>query len=138
MFAVCASLLLCCASGIRNVQKAHKSNNSCVNFMIIGDYGSARSAQARVASSMAQEAASVNADAILGLGDNIYENGATSSSQMVREWRDVYMRHSGNKRPWYTVMGNHDWRTERHAQRDFTKSSKNVGGHWEHAGLLVQ
>ena len=79
---------------------------------------------------MAQEAASVNADAILGLGDNIYENGATSSSQMVREWRDVYMRHSGNKRPWYTVMGNHDWRTERHAQRDFTKSSQNVGGHW--------
>lgn len=37
---------------------------------------------------------------------------------------------SGNKRPWYAVMGNHDWRTERHAQRDFTKSSKNVGGHW--------
>jgi len=98
--------------------------------MIIGDYGAPKSAQSRVAASMASEASRVSANAILALGDNIYENGATSSDQMVREWRNVYMKHSGNKRPWYVVMGNHDWRTSKNVQRDFTKSSKNEGGYW--------
>jgi len=131
---ISAALLLQGASSFQMAREFEKSmtapNSSCVNLMIIGDYGSKRSAQRRVASSMAQVAASVNADAVLALGDNIYEHGASSSSQMVRDWRDVYLRYDGNRRPWYAVMGNHDWRTPRHVQRDFTSSSKNIDGHW--------
>merc|ERR1719203_566282 len=98
--------------------------------MIIGDFGSQRTAQRSVRDSMASKAASVNADAILALGDNIYEDGASSTGQMVREWQDIYMQRSGLKRPWYAVMGNHDWRSDGWIMRNFTTSSRS-DGYWK-------
>merc|ERR1719203_2361378 len=98
--------------------------------MIIGDFGKIGSAQRSVRDSMASKAASVKADAILALGDNIYENGASSTGQMVREWQDIYMQRSGNRRPWYAVMGNHDWRSDGWIMRNFTTSSRS-NGYWK-------
>jgi len=132
-----ASCFLLSVLGVRHVKEAGVSKNgdhgeqenSCVNFMIIGDFGSQRTAQGRVRDSMAAEAAQVSADAILALGDNIYEDGAASTGQMVREWQDIYMTRSALRRPWYAVMGNHDWRSDGYIMRNFTTSSRSLG-HW--------
>lgn len=101
--------------------------------MIIGDFGSScykRHQQKLVAEGLGKAASRKDADAILGIGDNIYSDGARDSSYMVLQWRDIYMKHSGNKRTWYALAGNHDWHSDVRVERDFTHHSDNTGGYW--------
>jgi tartrate-resistant acid phosphatase type 5 len=103
---------------------------TCTNLLIIGDFGKSGSIQRQVRDSMASVAQSMQADAILALGDNVYESGANSESVMTKEWRDVYLTRSALNRKWYAIKGNHDWYTTSRAMERFTNSSKNSGKSW--------
>lgn len=108
------------------------TSKRCVDVVLIGDYGKpgAGYGQDVVAEGMAKVAAEIGAESIHGIGDNIYESGAKTPQYMVDQWREPYMKYEGNRRPWYAVCGNHDWRTNARVERDFTNHSENTGGYW--------
>lgn len=122
--------LLQLAHGARIAHKRANDTRGCVDLFVIGDFGSSGDKQTRVAEGMARVAESINPVAVLALGDNVYEVGASSEDQMVREWKDVYLSHESLQKPWYAVTGNHDWMINARPMRDFTNSSKN-GGFWQ-------
>jgi len=108
------------------------SKSACMDLLIIGDYGTRNSQQRRVAAGMARVAAATQPLAILGIGDNIYPDGAEGSKSLIEKWwSDTYLGHSALRRPWYVVTGNHDWYSDAHVQVDFTTSSRNEGSFWQ-------
>lgn len=129
------------ASAVRrarnSVQVANTSTTSdCIDILLIGDYGARSSQQVRVARGMARVAASSDPLAILGIGDNIYPDGAEGSYTLLKSWwSDIYLPHSSLRRPWHIVTGNHDWYTDGRVQVDFTGSSQNNGGYWQFPAL---
>jgi tartrate-resistant acid phosphatase type 5 len=116
---------------MRRAKSNSNTTAGCLTFFAIGDYGKKGDTQSAVRDGMASKASSMNPEAIFALGDNVYENGASSESHMVSDWANIYMKRSSLKRPWYAVTGNHDWRTNAKTQVSFTKSSKNPGGSWQ-------
>ena len=81
-----------------------------MRFIVIGDWGSGRDTQHRVAAAMAKFADKTRVDFILSVGDNIYPAGVTSShdSQFLVKWKLVYNHPSLVRLRWYLVAGNHD------------------------------
>ncbi|MEK7755630.1 MAG: hypothetical protein AAB385_00250, partial [Planctomycetota bacterium] len=61
-------------------------------FMVVGDMGTGRPDQYKVAAAMAQRAKSDHVDFILTVGDNIYEDGVSSvdDPQWKTKFEDVY------------------------------------------------
>lgn len=108
----------------------------CMDILIIGDHGSRADLQWRVAAGLSQVAALTQPEAILGIGDNVYENGAEGSYSLITQWwSNVYLQYESLRRTWYVVNGNHDWYTDGRVQVDFTSSSENSGGFWQFPSL---
>merc|ERR1719296_164506 len=74
---------------------------------------------------MAKVASVLNPAAIIALGDNVYPAGVWSKYGLREKWRKVWFQ-GALRRPWYAVLGNHDWRGSGRAQRDFTQADS----HW--------
>jgi len=106
------------------------SSKACVELIIIGDFGASGKDQRAVRDSMAEVVDDEDADGILALGDNVYEDGVDSVAMMEREWKDVWLTKSALKRKWYAILGNHDWNMSGQAMKDFTRSPLN-GGYWQ-------
>lgn len=110
---------------------AHRSLPSCVEVLVMGDYGMRDHNQAKVAAGLARVAEKVDPASIHGIGDNIYPDGAEEDPLLIaRWWRDVYLKYPSLQRPWYIVTGNHDWHTDARTERDFTHHPENKGGWW--------
>lgn len=110
-------------------------STGCVELLIVGDFGDSGSDQRDVRAGMAKVAEERNPDGILALGDNVYPSGVESNSDMQNDWRDIWLQESALQRPWYGVLGNHDWWGNAEKMRDFTNSSRNEGGYWTMPGF---
>lgn len=95
-------------------QHAANAETCAIRFGVIGDYGSAGSAERDVASLVK----SWNPDLILTVGDNNYENGAASTidqnigqyySDFIFPYRGAYGQGAAGINRFYPTLGNHDW-----------------------------
>ena len=94
-------------------------------FIVIGDTGTGRADQYKVAAAMAERANRDGLAFILMLGDNFYENGVQSvdDPQWKTKFEDVYAD-PALQVPVYAVLGNHDYRGNIQAQIDYTRRSE--------------
>lgn len=78
-----------------------------VRLLAIGDMGTGSTAQFTVAEAMRQVCEQKGCDAVLGLGDNIYERGTEKpdSTEFVAKFLKPY---SNLNLPFYMTLGNHD------------------------------
>ncbi|KAG6676013.1 hypothetical protein I3843_15G127300 [Carya illinoinensis] len=94
-----------------------KSDGS-LSFLVVGDWGR-RGAfnQSRVAYQMGRIGEKLDINFVVSTGDNFYDNGLTSEQDTAFEesFTKVYTANSLQK-PWYSVLGNHDYRGNAEAQ----------------------
>lgn len=95
------------------------------SFLVVGDWGrEGGSNQREVAVQMGRRAEQTGARFIVTTGDNFYEDGVQSIADPL--WRssfeNVYTAPSLH-RPWYGVLGNHDYRGNPQAQLDYARQS---------------
>jgi tartrate-resistant acid phosphatase type 5 len=108
------------------------TSGSCVDLMMVGDFGFKNTGQKNTAASMDIVAQKFKPMAILGLGDLVYPDGAKGSFKNIEErWSNIYLRYSSLKLPWFMCLGNHDWGSDARKMIEFAGSSSNTGGHWK-------
>lgn len=80
--------------------------------------------QKDVAAAMARAADATKPAFILAVGDNVYPDGVTGVTDP--KWRTSYeavYSAPSLQRPWYAVLGNHDYHGDPQAQVEYTKTS---------------
>jgi len=106
------SLLVSVAiSGLTRIEHSLKNDGSLA-LLVIGDWGrKGNYNQSLVAQQMGKVGKELNIDFVISTGDNFYENGLTGVDDPAFEqsFSDIYTAES-LKKPWYTVLGNHDYR----------------------------
>eukprot|EP01039_Chlorochromonas_danica_P006111 gene6111-6729_t len=92
-----------------------------LHFYALGDFGTPTYELKTVAKAMSNYAIDNPPKFVLGLGDNFYPRGVTSSHdpQFQDSWRDVFLLHPSLRVPWKMVLGNHDYDGNAHAQIDY-------------------
>jgi hypothetical protein len=78
-----------------------------VRFIAIGDMGTGKDGQYKVAAAMEQVCAQRGCDFAIGLGDNIYESGADSTDDIQFEMK-FEQPYQNLDFPFYMTLGNHD------------------------------
>ncbi|KAG2319872.1 hypothetical protein Bca52824_013085 [Brassica carinata] len=89
-----------------------------VSFLVIGDWGRGGSYnQSTVAFQMGEVGEKLNIDFVISTGDNFYDNGLLGLDDPAFQdsFTNIYNASSLQK-PWYTVLGNHDYRGDVEAQ----------------------
>ncbi|CAJ1380315.1 unnamed protein product [Effrenium voratum] len=107
---------------------------SCVELLIMGDFGTRDMRQGEISNGLARVAAEKSPSAVAAIGDNIYPSGADYDPTTISKfWGNVYLGHPSLKRPWHVITGNHDWRTDALVERAYTEHADNqqAGGHWQ-------
>jgi len=92
------------------------------NFLVVGDWGRNGSPnQVEVARRMGEVAAASDSRFTVSTGDNFYKLGVSSvtDSQWAKSFTNVYT-HPALQKPWYAVLGNHDYGGRVQAQIDRT------------------
>ncbi|CAH1782025.1 unnamed protein product [Owenia fusiformis] len=116
--------------GLSHVSKSPQGDN-VLSFLVLGDWGGVpyspfySSYQKAVASAMGVTASMIEAEFVLSLGDNFYEDGVKSvdDPRFKDTFEDVYTAPSLQV-PWYTILGNHDYHSNVRAQLEYTQKSK--------------
>ncbi|KAK8647524.1 hypothetical protein V6N13_121259 [Hibiscus sabdariffa] len=114
--AICAFFAPSCAK-LTTIEHPVKNDRS-LSFLVVGDWGRRGSYnQSAVAFQMGRIGEKLDIDFIVSTGDNFYDNGLTSvHDPAFREsFTHVYTANSLQK-PWYSVLGNHDYRGNVEAQ----------------------
>lgn len=112
---------------------ASAPDSSRFRFLVIGDWGrNGTRNQLDVARRMGQVAEKIGSRFTVSTGDNFYNTGVSSvrDSQWDSSFTDVYLRYEALRKPWYAVLGNHDYGGKVHAQID-----RSGTGPWEMDGL---
>jgi hypothetical protein len=111
---------------------AAKPGAAYERFIVIGDMGTGRVDQRKVAAAMAQRAGSDGLDFLLTTGDNFYPKGVSSADdpQWKNKFEDVYAD-PALQVPIYPSLGNHDHYGNPQAQIDYARHNKN----WKIGGL---
>eukprot|EP00386_Alphamonas_edax_P014479 GDKI01044470.1.p1 GENE.GDKI01044470.1~~GDKI01044470.1.p1 ORF type:complete len:499 (-),score=124.43 GDKI01044470.1:46-1473(-) len=108
-----------------------KAKEASVRFLGLGDWGAANVRQKTVAERMNVWAEKLDAQFVLGLGDNFYETGVMSAedSQWTDTFEKVYNEQETLKKlDWWNVLGNHDWYGNATAQ--FRRDDLNLTANW--------
>ncbi|WOG83611.1 hypothetical protein DCAR_0102788 [Daucus carota subsp. sativus] len=104
----------------------HQLGGESLSLLVVGDWGR-RGAynQSRVALQMGKIAEKLDIDFIISTGDNFYDDGLTDENDPAFEesFSNIYTARSLQK-PWYTVLGNHDYRGNALAQLSPTLTHK--------------
>lgn len=95
-----------------------KYENS-LNFLIHGDWGWASLNQSIIAYEMGIYAWMIDAQFVMALGDNFYEDGIDNTTDPLwnTAFHDIYSA-SSLEIPWYPILGNHDYHASLQAQVD--------------------
>ncbi|CAA0353960.1 unnamed protein product [Arabidopsis thaliana] len=89
-----------------------------LSFLVVGDWGRRGSYnQSQVALQMGKIGKDLNINFLISTGDNFYDDGIISpyDSQFQDSFTNIYTATSLQK-PWYNVLGNHDYRGNVYAQ----------------------
>ncbi|KFK44538.1 hypothetical protein AALP_AA1G269800 [Arabis alpina] len=120
-FSIVMTLLLTMAPKLQaeltTVEHAPNSDGS-ISFLVIGDWGRrGLYNQSQVALQMGRIGEKMDIDFVVSTGDNIYDNGMKSIDDPVFQlsFTNIYTSPSLQK-PWYLVLGNHDYRGDVEAQ----------------------
>ncbi|WP_167017259.1 metallophosphoesterase [Chitinophaga sp. Cy-1792] len=102
------------------------SREGAFEFAVIGDFGrGGEYFQKDVAATLAEAVTGNGAEFIIATGDNIYPDGVASTQDPL--WRlsfeDVFYQYPLH-RPWYAVLGNHDYHGNAQAEVDYSKVSQ--------------
>ncbi|KAI4373186.1 hypothetical protein MLD38_011342 [Melastoma candidum] len=122
MIVVVAGLLLCTAvktsaAEFPQFQLPQKEDGS-VDFLVVGDWGRGGDFnQSKVAEQMGIVGDQMGIQFVISTGDNFYEDGLTGTCDpnFTNSFTNIYTAPSLNK-PWYNVLGNHDYRGDAEAQ----------------------
>jgi len=101
-------------------QLVSKQADGSLNILVVGDWGrKGLYNQSQVAYQMGRIAEDLDVDFIISTGDNFYEDGLTGVSDpaFLQSFSQMYTAKSLQK-PWYAVLGNHDYRGDVLAQLD--------------------
>lgn len=83
------------------------ASNEVVQFIAIGDAGTGKDGQYKVAQAMKTVCADQGCDFAIGLGDNIYESGVKSTDD--EQWQTKFETpYKDIDLPFYMALGNHD------------------------------
>jgi tartrate-resistant acid phosphatase type 5 len=97
-----------------------------LRFVAMGDTGEGNDGQKKVADAIAAKCAKDGCDFVQLLGDNIYNNGVTSTTDP--QWSTKFETpYGGISLPFYAVLGNHDYGgTPEGTGNDFAKGQHEV------------
>ncbi|KAK2630781.1 hypothetical protein QOZ80_3BG0287730 [Eleusine coracana subsp. coracana] len=120
LLAVTAALVMCAPAAAELARVAHESakNDGALSLLVVGDWGRKGAYnQSRVAEQMGRVGDELNIEFVISTGDNFYEDGLTGVDDPAFEqsFTDIYTAKSLQK-PWYLVLGNHDYRGDVLAQ----------------------
>jgi len=122
VLAFVAVAALCCAPGAAELPRLehHRANNDggSLKLLVVGDWGrKGTHNQSRVAEQMGRVGENLGIDFVISTGDNFYKNGLKGVHDHAFEesFTDIYTAKSLQK-PWYLVLGNHDYRGNALAQ----------------------
>lgn len=95
-----------------------------LHFLVLGDWGTGGSLQKKVAQGMRNAMAKPTVRGwpkfVLSTGDNIYPNGVVSD--VDQQWTTKYEKiYEGLDLPWWSILGNHDHRSNPDAQIAYSK-----------------
>src|SRR5690606_4499303 len=88
------------------------------NFLVVGDWGrNGFFNQSEVAQAMGRTGEAIGSRFVISTGDNFYTSGVTSVTdpKWARSFEEIYTA-PNLQRPWYAVLGNHDWQGDVQAQ----------------------
>jgi len=106
------------AAELERVEHPAAKNDGSLSLLVIGDWGRKGAYnQTMVAEQMGKVGEELDIDFVVSTGDNFYENGLTGvdDQQFEESFANIYTAQSLNK-PWYLVLGNHDYRGDALAQ----------------------
>lgn len=112
-----ATVLAPAAAELPRLEHSPKADGS-LTILAVGDWGRRGTFnQSQVATQMGVIGEKMDIDFVISTGDNFYKNGLTGVDDKAFEesFTDVYTAKSLQK-PWYTVLGNHDYRGDALAQ----------------------
>ncbi|KAF9625299.1 hypothetical protein IFM89_020885 [Coptis chinensis] len=121
--ALCFLFLVMClvsfSSGddLQRLQQQTKADGS-LSFLVVGDWGRKGAYnQSQVAFQMGRIGQRLDVDFVISTGDNFYNSGLTGVDDLAFEesFSSIYTAESLQK-PWYSVLGNHDYRGNVEAQ----------------------
>ena len=110
----------------RGYIKKLESIEGALEFAVIGDWGrNGEYFQKNVAQQLARAVTGLNASFIISTGDNIYPDGVASVQDPLWQasFENVFYQYALS-RPWYAVLGNHDYHGNAQAQVDYTQISQ--------------
>lgn len=102
------------------------AGSGTLNFLVFGDWGrNGEKDQLDVAREMGLVAKDINAQFIMAVGDNFYEDGVAGvdDPQWQSSFENVYTAASLQV-PWYAILGNHDYRQNAEAQIEYSRKSR--------------
>ncbi|KAF8040108.1 hypothetical protein BT93_B2357 [Corymbia citriodora subsp. variegata] len=105
------------ASELQRLQHRVKPDGT-LSFLVVGDWGrEGNYNQSEVASQMGVIGEKLDIDFVISTGDNFYDCGLTGEDDPAfsKSFMDIYTAPSLQK-PWYNVLGNHDYRGDVEAQ----------------------
>uniref|UniRef100_A0A1J3JTU8 Purple acid phosphatase n=1 Tax=Noccaea caerulescens TaxID=107243 RepID=A0A1J3JTU8_NOCCA len=117
---LCSIILLFACSSTAELPRLVQppKSDGTLSFLVVGDWGRRGSYnQSQVALQMGKTGKNLNIDFVISTGDNFYDDGIISpyDSQFQDSFTRIYTASSLQK-PWYNVLGNHDYRGNVEAQ----------------------
>lgn len=101
------------------------ATSNSLNFLVFGDWGRGGELdQTQVAAQMSKAAKDISAKFVISVGDNFYENGVMSTTDVhwQTSFENVY-RDGALQIPWHVALGNHDYHGDCEAQIAYSKVS---------------
>ncbi|WP_129718059.1 metallophosphoesterase [Pedobacter sp. SYP-B3415] len=105
-----------------------ESIDGALEFAVLGDFGrGGEYFQKDIAATLAKAVTGINASFIISTGDNIYPDGVQSVQDPLwtLSFENVFYQYPLH-RPWYAILGNHDYHQNAQAEVDYSK----VSGRW--------
>ncbi|XP_077236199.1 purple acid phosphatase 17-like [Tasmannia lanceolata] len=120
LFLLSATLSLCFISSSAELQRLEHPVNEdgSLSFLVVGDWGRRGDYnQTNIAYQMGRIGEKLDISFVISTGDNFYENGLTGleDPEFEESFTNIYTATSLQK-PWYSVLGNHDYRGDAVAQ----------------------
>lgn len=122
---------------LQHVRSAKKTGDS-LNFLVVGDWGrKGLYNQSRVATQMGRIGEELGIDFVISTGDNFYDNGLTGigDPSFEESFSGIYTAKS-LQTPWYSVLGNHDYRGDVLAQLSPSLRSRDPRWNCERSFIL--